>query len=152
MARKAPAGAAPSGPCGILLRICDENGQEVAPMAFIPAAERYNMMPEVDRWVIARVLDTAATIGRGALREVIWTINISGRSLGEDGFLRYLLRRIADSPVPASRFCFEITETAAIADLRRATHLNAGADGLRYASPILQVLESCVGWVEALAP
>lgn len=104
----------------ILLRICDENGQEVPPMAFIPAAERYNMMPEVDRWVVDRVLDTAATIERGPLREAVWTINISGRSLGDDEFLRYLLRRIADSPVPAGRFCFEITETAAIANLRRA--------------------------------
>ena len=104
----------------VLLRICDENGEEVPPMAFIPAAERYNMMPEVDRWVVDRVLDTAATIEHGPLREAVWTINISGRSLGDDEFLRYLLGRIADAPVAASRFCFEITETAAISNLRRA--------------------------------
>lgn len=105
----------------ILLRIRDENGEEVPPMAFIPAAERYNLMPEVDRWVVGRVMDLASTIQHGPLHDAVWTINISGRSLGDDEFLRYLARKISDAPMAADRICFEITETAAIANLRRAT-------------------------------
>lgn len=103
----------------ILLRIQGEDGQEVPPMAFIPAAERYNLMPMIDRWVVQNVLRNVRH-GRSALQGAIWTINISGRSLGDDEFLHLVAAEIEAADFPGERICFEITETAAIANLRRA--------------------------------
>lgn len=104
----------------ILLRIQGEDGQEVPPMAFIPAAERYNLMPMIDRWVVQNVL---RNVGRlpNSLRSAIWTINVSGRSLGDEEFLQVVSEEIAAADIPGERICFEITETAAIANLRRAS-------------------------------
>lgn len=103
----------------ILLRIQDESGQEVLPMAFIPAAERYNIMPMIDRWVVENVLRNAQRYIAG-VGEVVWAINISGRSLGDEEFLQVLTQEIENTALPAQQICFEITETAAIANLRRA--------------------------------
>ncbi len=104
----------------ILLRILGEDGQEVPPMAFIPAAERYNLMPMIDRWVVENVL---RNVGRASstLQDAIWTINVSGRSLGDEEFLQAVSEEIAAADIPGDRICFEITETAAIANLRRAS-------------------------------
>lgn len=103
----------------ILLRIRDEQGHEVPPMAFIPAAERYNLMPMIDRWVVRSVLRGVRRIP-ARLMDAIWTINISGRSLGDEEFLAVVSDEIDRAGVPGDRLCFEITETAAIANLRRA--------------------------------
>jgi diguanylate cyclase (GGDEF)-like protein/PAS domain S-box-containing protein len=110
--------------CEILLRLLDERGELVPPMAFIPAAERYNLMPAIDRWVIRTAF---ATISReqaegGAVFEIC-AINLSGGSIGDEGFLGYVREQFARFPVvrPQS-ICFEITETAAIARLDKATH------------------------------
>ncbi len=104
----------------ILLRIRDSDGQLIPPMAFIPAAERYNLMPEIDRWVVSRVLEQVHSLP-AAFKNTVWTINISGRSLGDDELLEFLLEAIEASPLSGDKLCFEITETAAIANLRRAT-------------------------------
>lgn len=103
----------------ILLRIRDEDGQNVPPMAFIPAAERYNLMPMIDRWVVQNVLRNVHR-GVGVLENAVWTINISGRSLGDEEFLHVVSEEIDGAGFPGERICFEITETAAIANLRRA--------------------------------
>ena len=103
----------------ILLRIRDEDGQNVPPMAFIPAAERYNLMPMIDCWVVRNVLRNVRQ-GGAALDNAIWTINISGRSLGDEEFLHVVCEEIDTADFPGERLCFEITETAAIANLRRA--------------------------------
>ncbi len=102
----------------VLMRILDEDGVEVPPMAFIPAAERYNLMGQVDRWVVDQVLEFIESRS-GRFGDAVWAINLSGTSLGDDEFLEYLVERIRDLPV-AGNLCFEITETAAIANLRRA--------------------------------
>jgi diguanylate cyclase (GGDEF)-like protein len=110
--------------CEILVRLLDERGELVPPMAFIPAAERYNLMPAIDRWVIRSAF---ATISReqaegGAVFEIC-AINISGGSIGDEGFLGYVREQFAHFPaVPPQSICFEITETAAIARLDKATH------------------------------
>ncbi len=110
--------------CEILVRLLDERGELVPPMAFIPAAERYNLMPAIDRWVIRSAL---ATISReqaegGAVFEIC-SINISGGSIGDEGFLGYVREQFAHFPtVRPQSICFEITETAAIARLDKATH------------------------------
>jgi len=109
--------------CEILIRLLDERGELVPPMAFIPAAERYNLMPAIDRWVIRTAF---ATISReqaegGAVFEIC-SINLSGGSIGDEGFLDYVREQFTHFPaVLPQSICFEITETAAIARLDQAT-------------------------------
>jgi diguanylate cyclase (GGDEF)-like protein/PAS domain S-box-containing protein len=109
----------------ILLRMIDEQGKLTPPMAFIPAAERYNLMPTVDRRVVARAFRKAGEMAAGAqdAPPAVLCINISGASLNEDSFLRYITEQFAFYSVPPRMICFEITETAAIANLTRATRV-----------------------------
>src|SRR5690606_24475870 len=97
----------------ILLRLRDEDGNLVPPMSFIPAAERYNVMPEIDRWVIRHVCewirDSAEDGG------IVYNINLSGASLSDHHGLRdYILECCEAYAVAPERVCFEITETAAV--------------------------------------
>jgi diguanylate cyclase (GGDEF)-like protein len=113
----------PRGHYELLLRLRDERGRLVSPDAFIPAAERYNLMPALDRWVLHYALENLAYTGGGD-RDKAYTvaINLSGTSLNEDKFLDFVLAELANfDPVPGS-ICFEITETAAISNLQRVAH------------------------------
>jgi diguanylate cyclase (GGDEF)-like protein/PAS domain S-box-containing protein len=106
----------------VLLRLLDDDGGVVLPGAFLPAAERYQLMPQVDRWVIAQAL---AFIGRGlaerpALREHRFGINVSGDSLRDDQLLGFIRQALARHGVPPPMIYFEFTETAAIANLGAA--------------------------------
>lgn len=105
----------------ILLRLEDEQGLMVSPMAFIPTAERYNMMPAIDRWVITNTLEWLADhpLSRQN-RAHTFAINLSGQSLGDKQFLQYVLDEFGRTRVTPSQICFEITETAAIANIGRA--------------------------------
>ncbi len=106
----------------LLLRLIDESGDLIPPMAFIPAAERYGLMPELDRWVIETAFSRYAGLAAaGQIQESgIWAINLSGLSLGDEDFPSFLQRCFLESGVPFEAICFEVTETAAISDLRRA--------------------------------
>jgi EAL domain-containing protein (putative c-di-GMP-specific phosphodiesterase class I) len=97
----------------------DESGQLAPPMSFIPAAERYNLMPVVDRWVVTEALAWMRDQGRHGRRPDC-AINLSGRSLGDDQFQEFVNREIRASGVDPARVTFEITETAAIANFTRA--------------------------------
>jgi diguanylate cyclase (GGDEF)-like protein/PAS domain S-box-containing protein len=102
----------------LLLRMRDESGNIVPPMAFIPAAERYNLMPTLDRWVIRSgflVLGPARSRDLGRLN-----INISGQSLSDEYFLDFVVEQIEHHSIDPTRICFEITETAAIANRAKA--------------------------------
>lgn len=105
--------------CEILLRLEDESGQIVSPMMFIPAAERYGLMPAIDRWVIRTMFDWLLN-HPGSTDECCYAINISGQSLGDDQFLAYVVDQFHNSEVNPRAICFEITETSAIANLSRA--------------------------------
>jgi len=110
--------------CEILIRMLDERGELVPPMAFIPAAERYNLMPAIDRWVIRTAF---ATISRqraegGGFDFGVCAINLSGASIGDERFLEFLREQFVHFGVPPQTICFEITETAAIANLDKAAH------------------------------
>jgi len=103
----------------LLLRMVDERGELISPGAFLPAAERYGLSTRLDRWVVDAAL---AWLDRNPhrLRSLaLCSINLSGASLGDDEVLRHVRERLARSAVPPDRICFEITETAAIANLAR---------------------------------
>jgi diguanylate cyclase (GGDEF)-like protein/PAS domain S-box-containing protein len=98
----------------VLLRMRGEGGQVIAPMAFIPAAERYGLMPAVDRWVV-RTLFAHIAAQRGAGPST-WSVNLSAATLADAGFVDYVKQQLLASAVPPASLCFEITETAAIAN------------------------------------
>jgi diguanylate cyclase (GGDEF)-like protein len=107
----------------ILLRLRDEQGKLVPPFAFIPAAERYKLMPAIDRWVVDTTLDCLQHAATHAPDVVIsCAINLSGQSLTKD-FFEFIGRRLEESGIAPQRICFEITETAVIASLQSATEL-----------------------------
>jgi diguanylate cyclase (GGDEF)-like protein/PAS domain S-box-containing protein len=106
----------------ILLRFRAEGGEIVTPYHFISAAERYHLMPALDRWVVRKVFAgiRRELHARGAgLREVI-AINISGETLGEAHFRQFVRKQFRRFKVPPRMICFEITETAAIENLDQA--------------------------------
>ncbi len=106
----------------LLLRMRDESGELVQPDQFIPAAERYNMMSTLDRWVIREALSKLADrSARGRARFTL-AINLSGTSLSEDRFLEFVIEELKRQQLPAGAICFEITETAAISNLSRVVH------------------------------
>ena len=102
----------------ILLRMREPDGTLIGPGAFIPAAERYNLMPALDRWVIDHTLEyMAAQASSGNAGRYMVNINLSGASLAEQGFLEFLMESIKYYGTPTDLLCFEVTETAAIANL-----------------------------------
>ncbi len=104
--------------CETLLRMVDEEGKIIPPMAFIPAAERYNLMPAIDRWVISHALATFGKFRRefaGYLPRNF--INLSAASLSDETMADFIREQIESNGLPADGICFEITETAAVANL-----------------------------------
>jgi EAL domain-containing protein (putative c-di-GMP-specific phosphodiesterase class I) len=103
----------------ILLRLVGEDGQLMPTPAIIAAAERYHLITSLDRWVVAAALERIARAGGTG----VYTINLSGQSLGDPAFLDFVLQRVGTGHVEPGRLCFEITETATIANLGRARQL-----------------------------
>ncbi len=103
--------------CEVLIRMKDNDGI-ISPDSFIPAAERYNLMPAIDRWVVTQVFRMQRQASDDG--QVV-AINLSGTSLADEGLLRYVLDAADKYQVDLSRVCFEITETAAIGNLHKAT-------------------------------
>jgi diguanylate cyclase (GGDEF)-like protein len=105
----------------MLLRMVDEDGKPVPTATLISVAERFNLMPTIDRWVVKTVL---GAIVRGDLPvrpEEIIAINLSGTSLNDEHFLDFIREQVRELPPETSRsVCFEITETAAVASITRA--------------------------------
>jgi len=102
----------------LLLRMYGEQGELIEPGAFIPAAERYNLMPMLDRWVIRNALANLADMGpEGDEGGYTVAINLSGTSLNDPAFLNDLVQELSAHKLPKGALCFEITETAAIANL-----------------------------------
>ncbi len=108
--------------CEVLIRMKDEENDIISPDAFIPAAERYNLMPKLDRWVISEVFRTMQNKGCSGHGKIV-AINLSGTSLADEQLLEHVLGEAENFKIDLSRVCFEITETAAISNLSRATHL-----------------------------
>lgn len=105
----------------LLVRMCGESGSLVAPSAFIPTAERYNLMPAVDRWVISKAFtELARRFRSGRSERVLVSINVSGTTLNSEGISEFVAEAFRESGVPPRCICFEITETAAITNLEEA--------------------------------
>jgi diguanylate cyclase (GGDEF)-like protein/PAS domain S-box-containing protein len=107
----------------ILLRYKDEDGRLLLPLAFIPAAERYGLLPAIDRWVISTLLRQPPM---ALLEEIVGSqgkafiaINLSSATINEPGFQEFVVRELEASSIPAAQICFEIMETAAITNLHR---------------------------------
>ena len=109
--------------CEVLVRMLDERGEMIPPMAFIPAAERYDLMPLVDRWVIGSVIQHWRAQPRIFDRIGKCNINLSGQSLAQEGFLDFVLGEFEKSGFPHRMACFEITETAVVANMANAQRL-----------------------------
>lgn len=108
----------------ILLRL-EENGQIISPGSFLPAAERYHLMPKIDRWVVKNTLAWLSDYYRQAAPDALscWGINLSGASLSDPAFCEDLIKQVTKADLPSGSLCFEVTESAAIAQLSRVSEL-----------------------------
>ena len=104
----------------ILLRMRDETGGIIAPGLFIEAAERYSITPNIDRWVIKNAFRWLVSEADERERLTMCSINLSGQSLGDEKFLPFVIEQFQMSGLDATKICFEITETAAIASYSQA--------------------------------
>lgn len=104
----------------ILLTVLDENNEAMPPQDFIVAAETYNRIGLIDRWVIRHAFQFIASNAPKLNNLGAFSINISGDSLTEDDFMAFVLEQFKETQVPASMVCFEITETSAIGRLDAA--------------------------------
>jgi EAL domain-containing protein (putative c-di-GMP-specific phosphodiesterase class I) len=108
----------------LLMRMIDDKGEILGPGRFLSAAKRYQLMPEVDRWVIAETLGKLAPHAQLlADAPVVFTVNLSGQSLGDEQFVDDLLAKIQESGVNPRVLCFELTESEAVANLDRAEEM-----------------------------
>ncbi len=114
----------------LLVRMQDEQGQIIPPGAFLPAAERYNLMTQLERWVIENTFK-ALTENPNFQRQITFiSINLSGLSLTNQNFLGFVISQLQDFDIDGLKICFEITETAAIANLSTAIKFISTLKGL----------------------
>ena len=113
----------------ILLRLIDDSGELISPGAFLPAAERCDLMPEIDRWVINAFLASYEVYCQSRQRQQLssptnmYTINLSGASINNWDFGTFLEEQFSRYSIPSQTICFEITETVAISNLDNAVTL-----------------------------
>jgi diguanylate cyclase (GGDEF)-like protein len=108
----------------LLLRMIDPSGESIAPDKFLTAAERYQLATDIDRWVVQYALEILSSAApRLASMDAHFAINISGQSLGDEQFPAYLEGKLREYELPAGLLSFEITETAAVANIVRAETL-----------------------------
>jgi diguanylate cyclase (GGDEF)-like protein len=105
----------------LLIRMLGDRGEVIPPGKFLSSAERYQLMPTVDRWVVHRACELlgehSAAVGEDIAR---FAINLSGQSLQDESFLDYVVEEIRASKLPPNVLCFELTETATVGNLEKA--------------------------------
>ncbi len=105
----------------VLVRMHGDNGKMFFPDSFIPTAERFNMMTDIDLWVLQHALQDLTDTGSPA-GKITLSLNLSGHTLDNEKALNNIRAIIADYKVPAESLVFEITETSAIANMERASY------------------------------
>jgi diguanylate cyclase (GGDEF)-like protein len=120
-----PLNGAPATPkFELLLRMNDESGNSVPPDKFLSAAERYQLAPAIDRWVVRRVIESLLPHAQKLSElQACFAVNISGQSLGDQEFAVFIDAALRDSQLPLHLLSFEVTETAAVANIVRAEAL-----------------------------
>jgi diguanylate cyclase (GGDEF)-like protein/PAS domain S-box-containing protein len=108
-----------------LLRMQDDDGSIIPPGSFLPAAERYNLIAMLDRWVINYSFTKLMEYPQFLSNIGLCSINLSGQSLTEYGFLDFIIDKLDETGMQPEKICFEITETAAIANLSMASNFIA---------------------------
>jgi diguanylate cyclase (GGDEF)-like protein len=136
----------------LLLRMRDPAGGAILPGAFIGAAERYGLMPAVDRWVIRSALANFSRLHPCGAQLHSCSINLSGASVEDDGLADFILDSVATFGVQPQRLCFEITETVAVRDLQRVAQVieRLRAAGCRIALDDFGVGMSSFGYLKSL--
>ena len=115
----------------LFVRLIDEEGKLVYPGSFIPAAERYGLIPSIDRWVLSTALRLLADDSNTDIAENSrFAINLSGLSLGAEGFLDFVVEELNRTEFPPERVFFEVTETSAIANLPMAVRFISVLKGM----------------------
>jgi EAL domain-containing protein (putative c-di-GMP-specific phosphodiesterase class I) len=115
----------------ILVRMLDRDGHPVPPSAFMPTAERYNLLGSIERWVISSLVEfLAAQCESGAIprdgnqqTSAFYAVNLSGASINDASFTDFMRKLINRFNLPRGLLCFEVTETTAIANLTKAAAL-----------------------------
>ncbi|RMH02548.1 MAG: EAL domain-containing protein [Planctomycetota bacterium] len=104
----------------ILIRMVGADGRVLPPGVFLQSAERFNLSGRIDRWVVATAIDWLKKNPRELERLSLCSLNLSGLSIGDAGLLEFIDHLLADGVVPPEKICFEVTETAAVADIGTA--------------------------------
>jgi diguanylate cyclase (GGDEF)-like protein/PAS domain S-box-containing protein len=115
---KSLSGAAPH--CEILIRMKGEGDKLYLPCVFLPVAERYKLMPRIDRWVVAETFSILAQ--KGGSYPNLCAINLSGQTLSDEHFLSFVIDKLNQFSIDPKMICFEITETVVISYLDKARH------------------------------
>jgi EAL domain-containing protein (putative c-di-GMP-specific phosphodiesterase class I) len=105
----------------LTVRLRDDDGHLVPPSEFIPAAERYNVMSIIDRWVVMRAVELLKEREQKGGPLPLLAVNLSGTSLNEQSFAEFVMQNVGESSI-AGALCFEITETAAVTSLSNAIY------------------------------
>ncbi len=110
----------------LLVRMLDTSGEPVPPAAFMGAAERYQLMQELDRWVVTKAIETLTAEPEDSTgRRLRFAVNLSGQSIGSERFLDFIQYEFARTGLEPNRLCFEITETVAVGNLEKARNFVA---------------------------
>ena len=105
----------------LLIRMLGDRGEVIPPAKFLSAAERYQLMPTIDRWVVHRACELLGSHTKAVGEDIArFAINLSGQSLQDDSFLGYVIDQIKLHALPPNVLCFELTETATIGNLVKA--------------------------------
>ena len=108
----------------LLLRMIDPSGETIAPDKFLSAAERYQLAPAIDRWVVQFVLEVLSPAASELMaRGAHFAVNISGQSIGDEEFLAFIEDKLREYRLPPALLSFELTETAAVSNIVRAETL-----------------------------
>jgi diguanylate cyclase (GGDEF)-like protein/PAS domain S-box-containing protein len=114
----------------LLIRMKDEKGEIILPGAFLPAAERYNLITQLDHWVIGKSFELLKTHPAFVKQISFISINVSSQSLADESCLDFIITQMSESGIDGDKICFEITETAAISNLGTAIEFISTLKGI----------------------